>query len=555
MKYNRKFQAVLIATLILFLAVTSFVNAARTITVPLLVNVQKGVTITDDQIADMVKEANKLLKQADIQIKFNKKTDIKNPYNDGVNNNDKIEKGEDKTLDPKAVKELESHTGKKGHGVKVVISNEIHGKSGTLGLAAHDPKSPVIYIKSGQTAKKGGNTLAHEFAHIFTLGGYHKVTDTENADKSGHINKPNNLMHPTSNGEKLTEDQKEELRKGAARNGNKEGILTYCWRSIASLFNYQSPNPEELMIGAISHLLEEGLYRQDFRFGGNVTQGDPVMLVAAFDVDNNPGTGRDILLPDGSTAFGMDRTLEVIVDGDPLAGGMATANILDEVGNPILAPDVEYEHVPKIIDDWVDPNSYIIYDRVTVHIDQGLLPLDPVFSSAVVYSYLMSDPLQNDKLPIIEIEMPTDPEPVVILDRYEALPGDLITVTGEHFYPNDPNVFLQFNDEEIDFYPSDASGACTAILQVPVDVVPGRHFVNMNTNDPIGGFETKYAFAVLEVIANYDLVDLAGLQKTWLLYEDDAGFDQNFNYIDDNVIDMDDLLVFCRNWLNLPAGP
>ena len=60
---------------------------------------------------------------------------------------------------------------------------------------------------------------------------------------------------------------------------------------------------------------------------------------------------------------------------------------------------------------------------------------------------------------------------------------------------------------------------------------------------------------MLGVTSDFNLVDFAGLANTWLLYEDDLGFNDNFNYIEDNVIDIDDLQVFCSNWLNAPASP
>jgi hypothetical protein len=124
----------------------------------------------------MVAEANKILKQADIKIKFNKATDINRGVDDQGNNNDRIETGEDDKLDPQGVKELNEHTGDDDQGFKIYITNEIHGSPTTLGLAAHNPDVPVIYLKSGQSAEKGGNTIAHEFSHVYTLGPNHVVS-------------------------------------------------------------------------------------------------------------------------------------------------------------------------------------------------------------------------------------------------------------------------------------------------------------------------------------------------------------------------------------------
>jgi hypothetical protein len=55
------------------------------IEVPVLVNVQKDVIITDEKIEEAIKEANEILKQAKVKLKFNKNADIKKNFNDQGN--------------------------------------------------------------------------------------------------------------------------------------------------------------------------------------------------------------------------------------------------------------------------------------------------------------------------------------------------------------------------------------------------------------------------------------------------------------------------------------
>ena len=92
--------------------------------VPVLVNVLKGVTMSDADIDDMIKEANKILKQAKIQLEFDKDKNINDDVNDTGNQDGNIQSGEEAKLDGDGRKELDNKFGK-GKGIKIYITNEI----------------------------------------------------------------------------------------------------------------------------------------------------------------------------------------------------------------------------------------------------------------------------------------------------------------------------------------------------------------------------------------------------------------------------------------------
>ncbi len=207
--------------------------------VPVLVNVLKGVTMTDEEIEDMIKEANKILKQAKIQLEFDKNKNINTDANDTGNQDGDIQSGEEAELDEDGRKELDKKFGK-GKGIKIYITNKIRDSNSTRGLAPHvkekDGKltaKPVIYLKKTSATKESkGNDLAHESGHVFTLGKNHVIDKAsgKNADSTWHDpNDPNNLMYPynpytkdgnsVDRGGDLTDDQIDEIKKGAKRLG------------------------------------------------------------------------------------------------------------------------------------------------------------------------------------------------------------------------------------------------------------------------------------------------------------------------------------------------
>jgi len=495
--------------------------------VPALVNVQKGVTPapTDAEIAAMIAEANKLLKQAEIKLMFDKDKSIKRDFvtpghaNGGDN---KIDADEDEKLDPAGVKELEKHTGEKGEGVKIVITNDIHGDPSTLGLAAHNPNSPVIYVKWKQTAVKGGNTTAHEFGHVFTLGKNHIVDDKDNddpsddekADNDMHSSRSGNLMHATENGTKLTEDQIKELQKGVKGHGHAVTWLDRAWRWTKRQFNSQVSASTILSGGLVfgSDIPEPPALSMHVSYGNGADPSESIGIAMRMDTDNNPATGRTLERPDGSFMEGVDRTVFVDVLGDPEYNGLVTAAILDEFGNPIRHVNVEFEHIIKIVDNEGTPDeTYRAYDQVRVNFDENeLLDLGVVSPDCIVefisYDSLTGLPADASDPLTIDLISPLEPGPQVVLGDIEVQPGDFVTLDGFEFsHDTLTDILIQFDDDEVGRIPGvDPQGMFNGGFQVPPGAANGMYFITASTmipsSDPLGGEQLQYGFAMLQVV-------------------------------------------------------
>jgi hypothetical protein len=489
--------------------------------VPALVNVQPNMNPepTNEEIAAMIAEANKLLKQAEIKLMFDKDKSIKRNFgtpghaNGGDN---KIDADEDKKLDAAGVEELEKHTGEKGEGVKIVISNEIHGKSSTLGLAAHNPDSPVIYVKWPQTAVKGGNTTAHEFGHVFTLGKHHIVDDKDNddpaddekADAKMHSSRKGNLMHATENGTKLTEDQIEELQKGVKGHGHAVTWLDRAWRWTKKQFNSSTVDSTILSSGLSlgSDTLDPSLLSISTDFGGGLAPGESLSIAMAIDIDENPGTGREIEGPGGTFMPGVDRTLMINVTGDPENGGSITAELLDGLGNPLPIPvNAEFENILKAVDNDPDEDETIdVYDQVRVELNPADLGVGPGITSCPVQFFTFGDPslpaLDASGPLLVDLNSPLDPGPQVVLGDFQAEAGDFVTIDGLEFFPDAADILIQFDDDEVMRLGAvDPMGQFNGVFQVPFDAENGMYFITASTLNPADPEQMQYGFAMLEV--------------------------------------------------------
>lgn len=495
---------------------------AAMLEVPALVNVQKGVTPapTDAEIEAIIKETNKLLKQAGIKLMFDKNKSINRDFAtpghaNGTDN--KIDADEDAKLDPAGVKELEKHTGEAGKGTKIVITDLIHGDASTLGLAAHDPDSPVIYLKNGQSAAKGGNTVAHEFGHVFTLGSNHVVDDKdtpanpgddEKADGDGHSDKPGNLMHATENGTILTQDQIDELKKGAKGHGKSTTWLGRAWRWVKKTFGSPTVAPTLIASGlqAGPNIPDPaGTLSVNASFGGGMGPGESVSIAMGVNTDGNPLSGRSLQRPDGTFMEGVDRTLLINITGNPEAGGTVDAALLDEGGSLIKPMAVEFEQILKFVDnDPTTDDTYRVYDKVSVEFDPAdLVDLNVSTPECLVeffsYENPLGAPVDGSEALVIDLLTPPEAGPELDLITYDAEPGEDILFNGFDFFPNATDILIQFDDDEVAMVPgANLGGMFNGEFRVP-DVENGWYFITASTTDPLGGEEMQYAFKMLKV--------------------------------------------------------
>ncbi len=540
--------------------------------VPVLVNVQKGVTISDDDIAKQIEEANKLLKQGNIKLRFDKGKDINRNFNDQGNNNDKIEAGEDKKLDPHAVKELDGHTGYDGVGCKICITNEIHGKPGTLGLAGHDPDSPVIYIKAGQSAKQGGNTISHEFGHIYTLGKGHMVDDKDDADPSndvkadgnGHAPDKGNLMHESAPGTKLTEDQIAELHKGLKGHCRPSTWVGRAWRWVGdTLFSVGPQTLHQVNVRETDPADQLGLAVN--YAGASAGAATEQFLQVLLDTDSDPLTGMPVPRPDGTVAEGIDRLVDLHIVGDPEAGGMVEGVLVDGTagGVPMRPLDVGFERVLRFEDGLID-ETYPWYDKVMTDLTESelglampcvaeVLSFDPTVPGEYDTSEFFIDPLQ-----------PADGPFVWTPGGTTFLPGETIQVLGDGFYHNLPpgDGLIKLDDTLVGTFETGPDSFFDVFVTLPEGLEYGDYFLTATAGDPTTGQKVLFGFTMLEILgmirgpgdANLDgwcdTADYFAMSSNWF----DGGLPEHGDFNGDGYVDTADYFVLSDHWFEYVGG-
>lgn len=194
--------------------------SATDVTVPLLVNVLKGVTVSDSAIQEMVQRANGILGSAGVCLDLDPGNVIRDASDHGnedgnVTLPEMVGSNGGKNLETVCGGEL-NRKFRGGKGIKIIFSNDL--------LADEPPKagganfagvSQCIYLSVGE--RDLGYNLAHEFGHATGIApGAHVGGDV--VDPTGHIGGPDNLMDPKAGGgSTLTDEQAELIRRGARR--------------------------------------------------------------------------------------------------------------------------------------------------------------------------------------------------------------------------------------------------------------------------------------------------------------------------------------------------
>lgn len=454
--------------------------------VPIKVNVLKGVNITDEEIKEIVKEANKILKQA--KIAFDDPNISRNVDDEG-NNDDEIQAGEDPNLDEAGQKELNDTFGE-GKGIKVYITNEIYDNNNINGVAPHvkeDPNGdlqgkPIIYLKNrpDDPNKKKGASLAHESCHVFTLGDKDIVDlewegfspKIETSDSDGHVDDPNNLMYPYAKYEKdgndvdrgteLTDWQKAEILKGAKRHAKKAKIAdkapkkkdssAYTVVTLPIIHGgYVDDMGEPGLVTAYSDLGAGFLFAENpisnleisLLLEGTFPSYDVNMVFTMyFDVDNNDLTGDSY-----GSATGIDKVLTMQLSGSH-PGGPFMANLLDvATGRSIFLPFGSTQTIMKIIDKTEHPYPPEVEDYVGGLYQQVPLQLLNITANEVPIWVTSDNPATGDFDEagfVWQLFDVNEPAFQLLTTRIE--PGQPLDFTGRNFTPDsDVGIFLDDN--------------------------------------------------------------------------------------------------------------
>ncbi len=322
-----------------FLALTpDFSSAVPTgVFIPVKGNFYTDNGMTEDQAKEAVKEANELLKQANIRLVYMKSNtiaensgkDLKPPMTwggddssgggtagDGVFTGDERDKG--RTF---GGTELIREFPRNKKGVKVSF---VKGFAGTnpLGLSKHN--NPTMFIRKSPEAAGGikdtGKSIAHELGHILSINGHSAGAD--------------DLMNTTGSGTKFTAEQIREMNRFESKYARGK-CVTQWGRAFGSTRDLQQfgtsvdGRGETARIADIDQVLLTGLHESDltgqdnqnihvqFTVGGPLpSQGDIFANYSlGFDTDNSAGTGNLF-----AGVAGIDRIVTLVASGNQELG-------------------------------------------------------------------------------------------------------------------------------------------------------------------------------------------------------------------------------------------
>lgn len=143
-------------------------------TVPVKVNVLKGVNISDDEIKAILKGVNDALEKEGVNARVSVDPNINRNVEDTGNDDGAIQKGEEKKIDSNGRKELDRNFGQ-GKGIKLYFANRIEDSNSIRGSAdARDTNSSIpkciVYLKKvSDTNESKSNDAEHEILHILCL--------------------------------------------------------------------------------------------------------------------------------------------------------------------------------------------------------------------------------------------------------------------------------------------------------------------------------------------------------------------------------------------------
>jgi len=115
--------------------------------VPVKVNVLNGVSISDEEIKEIFKGVNDILKKRGVNVRVASDPNINRNVGDTGNDDGDIQNGEMSSLDSSGRKELDSNFGK-GKGIKIYFANKLGDSNSTRGLSSMLISRPIMFTKA-----------------------------------------------------------------------------------------------------------------------------------------------------------------------------------------------------------------------------------------------------------------------------------------------------------------------------------------------------------------------------------------------------------------------
>lgn len=430
---------------------------------PLAILVLKGVNIDNDVIADMVAEANKILKeQANTSLKIvYRERDLTNMTGDPPKQDGNLLQKNIAKFTAVLLQVVDEQVFKKGKGYTLLIANDITGAVGNANAIAFTPHSqtgdePMTFLgyqsiqNAKLTAAQLGSTLAHEYAHYLTLAGAYTIDCGLSADTTGHHpSDKNNLMFPGSaarTGSMLTPHQKAEISRARSRlKGIAKTITNQS--SVASLPSRTTSwtgNPGIVNLGYVN--LDWGSVFIDFnntvaelsiQFDGLFPLANVQTEYDFFvDTQNRSGTGQ---APD--VFSGADKIVRVRLNGvfpfDAISA--YSADVLDVSSGTAVPLDSGFVDRLQNVADSEMAGQSIIADSVDVLLQRVPLALLGSLADQVPIGIRSVDVPTNtgDRVAFVFAYNPP-PAPQVQMSPISGVTGDTIQLTGSLFPASTP---------------------------------------------------------------------------------------------------------------------
>ena len=433
------------------LATSTACVAEEATTIPVVINILKNSGVSEDDAKKAVQEASKILKdQANIkltQVKINK--DVTVPPD-----TDAELTGPERTKVREAGgKEIQTLDNKKG--LKITFAKDAKIGGGP-GVSVHRNPTLIVEKRSADNGHQSGIIIAHEIAHILTLGPGHKIDDTTNADRGGHSSSADNLMNPVEppgGNTKLTAAQVAGIRKDLGLFGKTVQI------------DPQTPGKKkEQQYGAATDSLQDigdgvGAYLDLFRIMmaseiGNDTINTALSLGGLypdtddfnstyrlfFDTDNDTQTGID-----EAGFFGVDREVRVDVGRGELGGPLATSGfVIDyalELQTPLPSAPLR-EREPELDDGLLD-----VEEQILLGIPKSLLEITALEIPVGIAS-MNGGGVEDFVSTVFEFDR-FEKDTTFALNQASIEPGESLAFEISGLLPN--SVFDFYVDEELSF--------------------------------------------------------------------------------------------------------
>lgn len=349
--------------LLILLGIALFAStglAAQTaIQIPVIVNIYTNAGVNEAGAREAIKEANKALKQANMQMVVVK---VQNATEGDAGNDGKFSQAERTALRTFGGKELNKLPNQKG--IKISFGETPSTETpATPGVSIH--RDPTIIVKNRATAALTGQTIAHELGHVMTLGPKHLVTPTQRADDGGHT--PNtagetgkeNLMAPSNyrTDTKLTAAQIAEMNARKYFVGKCSTQFSNAFPAIKDKQQFGTKTDENNDQGAAPSLFDlhqtfltslDGAanIQSQLTVAAPLPTGSPIsaQYTLGFDSDQNAATGIAY-----SGLSGVDKIVEILANGTFGTPGFSLSGVVRDALNPLIVDPLT--SVKAVIDD------------------------------------------------------------------------------------------------------------------------------------------------------------------------------------------------------------